>query len=67
MVLTLLHGIFLLLIVKYKGETTAKGRIVKCKGAKPNKTASYTTLSKILKLTKGLRAKVKFRWVVLYN
>ena len=66
MVLTLLPGVFLLLRVKYK-ETTAKGRIGKCKEAKPNKTASYTTLSKILKLRKGLRAKVKFRWVVLYN
>ena len=67
MVLTLLPGVFLLLIVKHKGETTAKGRIVKCKGVKPNKPASYTTLSKILKLRKGLRAKVKFWWVVLYN
>lgn len=48
MVLKLLPAVFLLLIVKHKGETTAKGRIAKCKGAKPDKTASYTTLSKIL-------------------
>lgn len=59
--LKLLLGVFLLLIVKCKGETTAKGRTVKCKElklAKLNyKTVSYTQPLQNSQIKKGLQNK----------